>query len=118
MIVMIGGSRNFNDYDYLKRNIEMYNISKIISGGAKGADTLAEQYAKENNIPFECYPAEWNKYGKKAGIIRNKIMIDKADFCVFFWDGKSPGTKFSIEYAKKKGKKYIVFRYNEKTSLF
>ena len=115
MVVMIGGSREFDDYLYLKRNIEMYCITKIISGGAKGADTLAEKYAKENNIPFECYPAEWDKFGKKAGMIRNKTMIDKSEFCIFFLDGKSKGTEGAISYAKKMNKNYIVFRYNVKS---
>jgi len=116
--VVIAGSRNFNDYDYMKSQLNTYNITYIISGGAKGADTLAEKYAKENNIPIEIIKPEWNLYGKKAGIIRNEIMLKKLgkkDLAIFFWDNNSPGTKHGIEYCKRNKIPYIVFNYTSKT---
>jgi hypothetical protein len=82
MITLIAGSRDFNDYEYLKSRIP--ECSKIISGGAKGADTLAEKYAKEFNIPIEIIRPEWDKFGKKAGMIRNIEMIKKCDLAIFF----------------------------------
>ena len=62
MITVIAGSRDFNDYEYMKKKLKMYYISKIISGGAKGADRLAELYAYENNIPKVIYKAQWDKF--------------------------------------------------------
>ena len=111
MIVVITGSRDFNNYEYIKEKLKMYNISKIISGGARGADKLAEVYSYENNIPIEIYKAQWNKFGKKAGMIRNVEMLKKCQFAIFFWDGKSSGTKQGIEYCKKNDVNYIVFNY-------
>jgi len=90
---------------------------EIVSGGAKGADQLGEQYAKENNYNLRIFPADWDKYGKKAGYIRNEEMAKYADACVCFWDGKSKGTKMMIELAKKyklKTRLFIVTT-NEKT---
>jgi len=63
--VVIAGSRGFNDYNYMKNQLNTYNITYIITGGAKGADSLAEKYAKENNILIEIIKPEWDLYGKK-----------------------------------------------------
>jgi len=118
MKVVIAGSRNFNDYDYLKRQLKPYKITHIISGGAKGSDALAEKYAKENNISIEVIKPEWDLYGKKAGMIRNEIMLKKLgkkDLAIFFWDNESPGTKHGINFCKKNKIPHIVFNYNLKT---
>ena len=58
MKVVIAGSRGFNDYNYMKNQLNTYNITYIITGGAKGADSLAEKYAKENNILIEIIKPE------------------------------------------------------------
>lgn len=116
MKVLICGSRHFNDYDKLyyeingilfdKGNYEDYTIVDcIVSGHAKGADTLGEQYAKNNNIPLEIYPANWDKYGKAAGPIRNKQMLDegKPDLVIAFMAKDSRGTKNMVDQATKAG---------------
>jgi len=92
------GSRDFNDYELLKRTLEPYKhgIEMIISGGAKGADSLGERWAYENNIGFVKFLPDWNKHGKSAGFIRNIEIIDNCDCCIAFWDGESHGTKHSI----------------------
>jgi hypothetical protein len=72
----------------------------IISGDASGADTWAEIYATYKKYNLKVFTPEWDKFGKKAGIIRNKAMIDEADLVIAFWDGKSKGTKFSIDYTR------------------
>ena len=111
------GSRSFNNYDKLKSILDIirieYSIDTIISGGASGADSLAEKYAKENNIPLVIYRAEWDKYGKRAGFIRNKYIIDDCDICIAFWDGKSKGTKHSIDLAKSSNKKVLIIHTGE-----
>ena len=78
---------------------EIYNIV-IISGGARGADALGERYAKEEGFALERYPAEWEKFGKIAGPIRNSQMAKLGDFFICFWDGVSPGTKNMIDLIK------------------
>ena len=90
--------------------------STIISGGAKGVDQAAERYAQENNIQMEIHLPEYQRYGRGATHVRNKLIVDSADFVIAFWDGKSKGTKSVIEYCKKQGKSYevrIVDRANE-----
>lgn len=112
MIIALIGSRTFNDYAYLKEKMKLFpEITKIISGGAKGADQLAERYAKEFNLPIEIVLPDWKKYGKSAGIFRNRLIVDKADLIVAFWNGKSAGTQSSIEYARKKHKEFRTFIY-------
>lgn len=98
--LLIAGSRDFNDYELLKKSIKPENIECIISGCARGADTLAIVYANELGIPVEKYPADWNKYGKSAGYIRNKVMVDRATAVICFWDGKSRGTQHTINLTK------------------
>lgn len=105
--IVIAGSRKFNDYDFLKKKVNKFLENKkdshkiiIISGHAKGTDELGERYAKEKGYNTKIYPAEWKKYGRAAGPIRNKIMINKANALIAFWDGKSRGTSSSINLAK------------------
>lgn len=63
---------------------------------------MGERYAKENGIDLAIFPAEWDKYGKRAGYLRNEQMADHADSLIAFWDGKSKGTKHMIDIAKRK----------------
>ena len=96
--LIIAGSRTFNDYDLLKTNLNTLNsITEIVSGTAKGADLLGERFAVENNIPIKKFPANWSKFGKSAGFLRNKEMAEYADTLIVFWDGKSKGTKHMID---------------------
>ena len=83
----------------------------IVSGGCAGADLLGERYAKENGYSIDRYPAEWQKYGRKAGIMRNAVMADNADALIAYWDGISRGTKNMIDEARKKGLAVRVKRY-------
>lgn len=113
------GSRDFNDYELLKSEadnlVEYYKITTIVSGGAKGADTLAEKYADEHNLKKQIYYPEWGVHGKKAGFIRNKVIWDNCDIILAFWDGKSPGTKHSIEQIMKKDKiPFMLINYTKK----
>ncbi len=71
---------------------------------------LGEKYAAENGFKIERYPAEWDKYGKMAGPIRNEKMAKSADYVICFWDGQSKGTKSMIEYARECGKPFKIKR--------
>jgi len=105
--VVIAGCRDFTDYKQAKEYIDfcISNIRQeyriiIVSGGARGADTLGEKYAKQNGFEIERYLADWDTYGKSAGARRNKKMAEVCDYVICFWDGKSKGTKIMIDYAK------------------
>ena len=108
--VAIVGSRNFDDYELLSERLKNYvgNISEIISGGAKGADSLAEMFADEYGIKKTIFKAEWDKFGRSAGIIRNKDIVKNCDVLIAFWDGKSKGTKNSIDLATIQNKKVTI----------
>ena len=113
MKIAVVGSRNFTDKVLLENElIEIKNqIELIISGGASGADTLAENWAKENNIPTLIIKPDWKTYGRSAGIVRNKQIIESCDYCCAFWDCKSKGTEFSINYCNKISKEIKVIRF-------
>lgn len=107
---LVVGSRDFNDYSLLKTKLDYYLKNQpnvvIVSGGAKGADSLAEQYAHERNLPLVIFKAEWEKLGKRAGYIRNEQMhqyISKMPKrgCIAFWNGKSKGTQHNFELSEK-----------------
>ena len=115
MKLAVVGSRNFNDYELLKFKLDTIHsvkpISLIISGGAVGADSLSERWAKENNIPTKIFIPDWNKFGKKAGFLRNEDIIKSSDAVVAFWDGISRGTLSSINLAKKYNKSCLVINF-------
>ncbi len=89
------------------------NPPKIISGMAKGVDTLAIQYADERKLTKILFLANWKKYSLLAGFLRNEDMLSIATHLVAFWDGKSHGTKHMIEIARKKGIPVWVINYNK-----
>ena len=116
---IVCGGRDFNKSDLLDRALNYY-LNKyprveIVSGHARGADALGETYAICHNRPCRTFPADWNKYGKRAGYIRNKQMLDYAvqetPFVIAFWDGKSRGTKMMIDLAVEAGVAVRVVRY-------
>jgi len=113
MKLAIIGSRTFNDYDVLCDNLEsMINTTTlVVSGAAKGADSMGERWAKDNGIKTLIFPAEWDKYGKRAGYIRNEDIIKNCEFCVAFWDGVSKGTMHSVSLCKKYNKPYKIIKY-------
>lgn len=115
MKVIIAGSRSFDDYDllssFVKKVIDVHLVSGIISGGAKGADKLGERFATDNNITIHTIIPDWKKYGKRAGILRNKDMGDLGDLLVAFWDGESKGTKHMIDYMNSLYKPTYIYHF-------
>lgn len=112
MKLAIVGSRDFNDYekmcDFIDSKFDLRDIDTIISGGAKGADSLAEQFAKQFNFNLIVHKPEWKKYGKAAGPMRNKLIIEDADAVVAFPTISSKGTHSSMELARKANKRLEV----------
>ena len=118
--VIVADGRDFADYAYLKEKLDEVFASlgdldshpiEIISGMAKGADTLGIRYAEEHKLTMVLSPANWKKYHRMAGILRNMNMLVTATHLVAFWDGKSHGTKHMIEIAKAKGIPVWIFDY-------
>ena len=110
MKVIIAGSRGINDYAKVcdAARESSFPISRVLSGMARGVDTLAVRYATENGLARECFPAEWSKGGRGAGNRRNVQMAQNADALIAIWDGKSPGTKHMIDVAKAHGLRIFV----------
>ena len=107
MKVAIIGSRNLVNVDlseYIPKN-----VTEIISGGAKGIDTLAEEWADKNGIPKTIIKPEYEKYKRGAPLKRNEKIVERADVIIALWDGKSRGTKFTIDYAKKLQKEVKIY---------
>ena len=115
--VIIAGSRNFNDYELLKIVCNqllsyIYDEIEIVSGEARGADELGEKYAMDKKFRLKTFPADWNRYGKKAGYLRNREMAIYADALICFWDGKSKGSEHMIDLAKEYDLKIHIEKYN------
>jgi len=96
MKVIVAGSRSLGTWSQVTQAIVNSgwekDITEIVSGTARGVDTMGELYANTYNIPIRRFPANWSKYGKAAGPIRNREMAEYADMLIAVWDGKSPGT--------------------------
>ena len=112
MKLLICGSRTIQlDTELLNEIINEHNlthITEILSGGAHGPDTAAIQWAKEHNIPCKIMRPDWKKYGKKAGILRNKEMAEECDVCLAIWDCTSVGTASTIAFVEELEKPVII----------
>lgn len=118
--IIVAGSRNMNEYvtvhEVMMMIVDWYDLTSdevtIVSGTARGADTLGEQFAAEYGLPVIRMPAEWDKHGKSAGYKRNTEMAKIADMAIIFWDGKSKGSRHMINIAKDRELKYHVFSFD------
>ncbi|MBR2788851.1 MAG: DUF2493 domain-containing protein [Erysipelotrichaceae bacterium] len=118
---IVAGGVHFEDYETLKETLDdlFKEIPKdeieIISGHARGADSLGEKYAEEKGLKCIVFPADWKKYGRAAGPIRNRQMLDYAleeeAHLVAFWNGESRGTKNMIDIATKAGISIKIIGY-------
>lgn len=124
--VIIAGGRDFDNYELLKAKCDSILSSKaathkiiVVSGAAKGADKLGEQYAREKGYAIDSRPADWNTHGKSAGFIRNAQMANSADALIAFWDGQSHGTKHMIDTALRNGLavRTVLYHNNRMNSM-
>ena len=116
--LIIAGSRDFNDYELLKKEVDEFLFSEIVcnhypdlteetavieivSGGARGADRLGEKYAEKNNLPVKCFIPDWEKHKKSAGYIRNEEMAKYSNYCIIFNLRRSKGSVHMANLAKK-----------------
>lgn len=115
--IAIVSDRDFDNFEFLEKEILLlcnrnnWEISLIVSGGASGADNLAERFADKYQIKILIHYPDWDLYGKKAGFVRNQLIVDDSDIVIAFWDGASTGTKSTIDFAKNEGKEVIVIHY-------
>ena len=115
VVLAIVGSRTYSEYSNFCVHIERWiktnhTIDVIVSGGAQGVDSLAKKYANDHNIPISIHYANWVKYGRSAGPIRNQLIVDDATHLVAFPDKRSVGTWDSVNKAKKKKIAVTIYR--------
>lgn len=121
--VIVCGSRHWQDRERIADRL--FDLSRetenlgcvIVHGNAKGADRIAAQEAPKIGLLVEPHPADWEKYGKRAGPIRNRYMADRgADLCIAFWDGSSKGTADMIQVANEHGIPVEIIRDEQETT--
>ena len=94
------------------RNIQIDDLSpyipadcdEIISGGARGVDTCAAEYARAHGLKLTEFLPDYQKFGRAAPIVRNRSIVEAADTVIAFWDGSSRGTKSVIDFCQKTSK--------------
>lgn len=114
--LLVCGGRDFADYELLKKILTNAAPDTIISGAARGADSLAARFAREHNVPIEEFPADWKRLGRRAGPIRNGKMLERlmeqgAGTVIAFWDGRSRGTADMIRQARRAGVQVMTIEY-------
>ena len=111
MKVCVIGSRSISSFDltpYIPNETEL-----LITGGAKGIDTMAEEYADKHGISKLIVRPNYRLYGHGAPLKRNEIMIDLADVVLAVWDGASRGTAYGLQYAEKRGKHFLIIPFEK-----
>lgn len=113
MKIAIIGSRecgNINFEQVLQNRLLIFGNDTIISGGARGIDTLAAMYARKHGMKLLEFRPDYATFGRGATFVRNRLIVDMADVVLAFWNGTSRGTKYTIDYAKKKYVPVILIR--------
>lgn len=113
--ILIAGSREYDNYEeaeavldaLVKDHVGECDIV-ILSGSCRGADMIGERYAEQHRFEIKRYPADWKRYGRAAGSIRNEEMVRAADMVICFWDGESRGSRSLIKSVERLGKEISV----------
>jgi len=113
MRVLVCGDREWTDLAAILRELKHHRATVVIHGGARGADTLAGEAARQMKIPVEMFPAQWNLYGKSAGPIRNKQMLveGEPDLVLAFHSDlmSSRGTRDMVRRADRAGVPFLIY---------
>ena len=124
---LIVGSRGYTDYDAFKAKCDALLADKtdieIVSGGASGTDAMAERYARELGYSLQIFPAEWSRYGKRTGYVRNREMHAYISTfpergVIAFWDGQSKGTAQSFALAKELDNPIRIIRIDPRHGIY
>ena len=112
MKLIIAGSRTFTNYQLLCQTLapERPRITQVITGGARGADALGKRWAWSKQVPWKGFKADWERFGKSAGMRRNHQMAQAGDMLIAFWDGQSVGTAHMVQCMRQLGKPVVVIR--------
>lgn len=110
MRIAVVGSRTYPNLAEVRQFVwEQDRDTVIVSGGASGVDSAATDEARRLGMDYEVHLPDWAAFGRRAGIVRNRTIVEASDGVVAFWDGKSRGTQFTIDYARERGKLLRVF---------
>lgn len=112
MRVIIAGSRDCEDYISLLMAIHLakFEITEVVWGCARGADTLGKRWADEHGISDKPFPADWDKWGNDAGSRRNTQMAEYSDALIALWNMTSTGTGNMVKQMKMRNKPYYVYQ--------
>jgi hypothetical protein len=117
--VLIAGSRTIRDKEFIEKAIlsfPYYQKDKgtyFLSGGAAGVDTIGIDFIKKSTTHYEVILPEWEAYGKKAGMLRNKVLVSLCDCAIIIWDGVSRGTKNTLSLLFKEKKPFVLYYYKK-----
>ncbi|MCX7059527.1 MAG: DUF2493 domain-containing protein [Gammaproteobacteria bacterium] len=112
MKVAVIGSRTFANAALLSQTLDSLPITCVVSGGAKGADQLAADYARRRGIPIEVFKPDW-RIGRAGGPLRNQKVVNACEQVVAFWDGRSRGTADAIKKARAAGRPVLIVEFGE-----
>ena len=112
MKLLVAGSRSIKEYDL--EGLVLEGVTLIITGGASGIDEIAEEYADKKRISKLVLRPRYELYGKGGPLKRNEKMVELCDMALVIWDGRSRGSRYTIEQAKKMGKQVTVVTVGEK----
>src|SRR5215472_17801457 len=112
MKLIIAGSRTFTNYQLLCQTLapERHRITQVLTGDARGADRLGYRWAWKHAITHQLFRADWERFGKSAGVRRNHQMAQAGDVLLAFWDGQSAGTHHMISCMQQLSKPVVVIR--------
>ena len=115
MKVIIAGSRSFTHDQRLCQTLalERPRITQVLTGGARGAEQLGDRWAWKHALPHQLCRADWERFGKSAGVRRNYQMAQAGDMLLAFWDGRSAGTQHMISCMQQLGKPVVVIRTDD-----
>jgi YspA, cpYpsA-related SLOG family len=109
-VVMVCGSRSWRDYETIHMRLAQWMPSLVMHGGARGADELAQRACEALGIPTHVLYPLWLKHGRHAGLRRTDALLDgEPDQVLAFWDGSSPGTRYTIREANRRGIPVDIF---------
>jgi hypothetical protein len=123
--IAIIGSRSFNDYPVLEsivmnmlndKGVKLSDLT-VISGGAKGADSLGREFSQKHGTQYKEFLPDWEQFGKRAGFVRNAEIVKNSDYVIAFWDGQSKGTRNSLEVAQNLGTPYYAYNFVTKEAV-
>jgi hypothetical protein len=110
MKLIIAGSRTFTDYQLLCQTLapERSRITQVLTGGARGTDQLGYRWAWKHAIRHQLFRADWERFGKSAGVRRNYQLAQAGDVLLAFWDRRSAGTRHMISCMQQLGKPLVI----------